>query len=105
MRTWLCAALITNGVLGVSILAQGCGSSDCSFTLTCGQAVDGGGDSAGVYPAGCTGQEPNVEPACVSEQIALFVSSRTGIDGGTGTSVSPFRRVADAIGQFSKQQY
>ncbi|WP_394821303.1 hypothetical protein [Pendulispora albinea] len=108
MRTWLCAALITHAVLGTAILAQGCGSSDCAFTATCGEPFDAGGDASVTWPQGCA---PNTKPKekkpeCISDTIGIFVSSAKGHDDtGNGSKDNPFKTVKRGIEALTKQRF
>jgi len=108
MRTWLCAALITTGVIGAAVTGEvGCSSADCSFDATCGQPFDGGADSGIVVPPGCSLEdEPKANPKCVVNSLGVFVSATGGDDtAGDGTKEKPFKTFGKAVLSLSTQQF
>jgi hypothetical protein len=107
-------ALAVTGVLAstafiAALIASGCGSTDCSFTATCGNGtappteggadvIDGGGADAPVDPCVNT----PTDPKCLDENTALFVSAPNGVDAtATGTQAKPFKTIGAALGKIT----
>ena len=87
----------------------------CSSTTTAdngGNTSDGGtstspsGNDAGpiVVPAACDlAADPKDSPACVSDDVALFVDGRAGNDASAGTRDLPFKTITAALGKLGNR--
>lgn len=92
-------AAATTLLLGVGFALGGCGSTDCSFTATCGGGtaiIDGGGDGP-IIPMDCNlSLDPKDSMGCLVDSVGVFVSAK-GRGGATGTMKDPLPTIADGI--------
>jgi hypothetical protein len=100
----LSAGLATSFVI-LFALSTGCGSTDCSFTATCGggaigatDAGDARDDAPVVIPNDCDlTKSPKDSPSCVADGVGIFVdASKTKADA-TGTKLDPLPTITAAI--------
>ncbi len=101
VRFFKSAPVLLVGIVTV-ITAPSCVGSDCADTGTCApsnatpESPDGGTPSTAI-PDGCDlSVTPDKAPACISDEIAIFVSP-TGDDTNDGTKARPVRTIGAAL--------
>jgi len=111
----MCSNLVALGIL-FALPALGAALACCSQLPTCvdannctayQDAGDGSSDALPdvVVPPGCDlAKSPKESPACVSDDVGVFVSPQ-GKDGATGKKTDPLRSIAEAVGKGKPRVY
>ena len=109
-RSIVVAAVLASTALVASVVASGCGSTNCSFTATCvgasvGPGAEGGSDVSIIDGGTDAPLDPCVntpsDPKCLDETTALFVSTKADASMADGSRAHPFKTIMAGLAAVS----